>query len=257
MLKYLGSSCDEAGTVVLLHAFPLSAAMWEPQRTFLESSGYRVIAPHVYGFDGSPSKPGWSMDDYARDLAALLDTLGCRKATIVGLSMGGYQSFAFWRLHPEMTSSLVLCDTRANADAPEARAQRMEFRRAVEKNGSGEAAERMVPNFFDRNTAASHPELMSEAREMIVRQPAEAISEAMRAIAERPDSTGRLPGISCPVLLLNGAGDVVTTPETAASMHAAIPGSKLEILPGAGHLSNLEQPALFNRFLLEHLESLK
>jgi non-heme chloroperoxidase len=78
----------------------------------------------------------------------------------------------------------------------------------------------------------------------------------MRAIAERPDSTGLLPTISCPVLILNGSEDSVTTPETATSMHAMIPGSRLEILPGAGHLSNLEQPALFNNLLLEHLKSL-
>lgn len=256
MLKYLGSDRGEAATVVLLHAFPLSAAMWEPQIAFLESSGYRVIAPHVYGFDGSPSQPGWGMDDFARDLAVLLDALDCKMATVVGLSMGGYQAFAFWRLYPEMTSSLVLCDTRANADAPEALAHRMEFRRAVEEKGSGEAADRMVPNFFDRNTVALHPELASAAREIIVRQPAEAISEAMRAIAERPDSSGLLHEISCPVLILNGSGDVVTTPETAAAMHAAIPASKLELLPDAGHLSNLEQPDLFNRFLLEHLKRL-
>jgi non-heme chloroperoxidase len=255
MLKFIGSAHGDAGTVVLLHAFPLSASMWEPQIDFLETAGYRVIAPHVYGFDGSPSKPGWSMDEYAHDLATLLDSLGCEKVTIVGLSMGGYQAFAFWRLFPERLASLVLCDTRANADAPEARTQRMEFRRAVEENGSGEAADRMVPNFFDRDAVESRSGLASKARGIIVRQPAEAISEAMRAIAERPDSSGLMPQITCPVLIMNGAGDVVTTPETAASMQAAIPGSRLELISGAGHLSNLEQPDLFNRLLLTHLKS--
>ena len=253
MLKYLGQGGGEKGTVLLLHAFPVSASMWEPQIAALEAAGYGAIAPHVHGFDGSPAKPGWSMEEYAGELCALLDAVGCRKVTVVGLSMGGYQAFAFWRLFPGRMASLVLCDTRANADAPEAKAMRMEFRKAVEAEGSREAANRMVPNFF---SPKSQPELAAGAREVIERQPAGAISEAMRAIAEREDSTELLPGITCPVLILNGADDVVTTPETAAAMHAAIPGSRLEIIPDAGHLSNLEQPYLFNRLLLEHLASL-
>ena len=258
MLNFTGSAGGDAGTVVLLHAFPVSAAMWEAQTACLRESGYGVIAPNVYGFDGTPGKPGWSMDDYAHDLARLLDSIGCTgKVTIVGLSMGGYQAFAFYRLYREKTASLVLCDTRANADSPEAGAQRMEFRKAVEKNGSGEAADRMLPNFFTKEASISNPELILKTREMILRQPADAISEAMRAIAERPDSTALLPEIACPVLIMNGSEDTVTTPETAASMHTLIPGSRLELLADASHLSNIEQPALFIQLLLEHLESLK
>ncbi len=254
MLNYEGSgSRGDQGTVLLLHAFPVSAAMWKPQIEFLEAAGYGVVAPHVFGFEGSPARLGWSMDEYAAELAALLDARGIDKVTVAGLSMGGYQAFAFWRLYPARTASIVLCDTRANADAPEAYALRMEFRKAIEEHGAPEAANRMVPNFFSSQAGA---ELADTARKIIERQSASAISEAMRAIAERPDSTGLLGHISCPVLILNGDADVVTTPETAAAMQAQIPGSKLEIIPEAGHLSNLEQPARFNSLLLEHLKSL-
>ncbi|NTU68762.1 MAG: alpha/beta fold hydrolase [Chlorobiaceae bacterium] len=256
MLKYLGDAGGEAGTVLLLHAFPLSAAMWEPQVSALQAAGYGVVAPHVYGFDGSPSRPGWSMEEYAQDLCALLDSLGCGKVTVVGLSMGGYQAFAFWRLLAERTASIVLCDTRANADGPEALVQRQEFRKVVEKNGPAEAAARMVPNFFAPRTYGSQPELVSRVSDMILRQPAADISEAMRAIAERPDSISLLPAITCPVLCINGESDIVTPVITASDMHASIPGSKLELLPDAGHLSNLDQPDLFNRLLLAHLKSL-
>jgi len=230
--------------------------MWEPQIPVLQEAGFSVIAPHVYGFDGSPLRIGWNMVDYAHDLARLLDSLSIGKVTIAGLSMGGYQAFAFFRLYPERTASIILCDTRANADAPEAHSQRMEFCRAVEANGPSEAADRMIPNFFAARTYESNPDLVSKTRQMIIRQPASAISDAMKAIAGRADSIGLLPEIPCPVLIMNGVEDRVTTPETAASMHAMIPGSKLEILPDAGHLSNLEQPDLFNRLLLEHLKSL-
>lgn len=256
MLKYEGSARGDAGTVVLLHAFPVSAAMWEPQVAFLEAEGYGVIAPHVYGFDGSPAKPGWNMHDYASDLASLLDSLGCEKVTVAGLSMGGYQAFAFWKQFPERVASLVFCDTRANADAPEAKAQRMEFCKAVERDGAGEAAKRMLPNFFARHTCEANPELVSRVQQMILRQPADAISQAMMAIANRPDSTELLPAITCPVLFINGESDVVTTTMTASDMQSGTPGSKLEIIPDAGHLSNLDQPDLFNRILLDHLKSL-
>ncbi|NTW51340.1 MAG: alpha/beta fold hydrolase [Chlorobiaceae bacterium] len=256
MLTYSGSTAGPAGAVLLLHAFPVSGAMWEPQVTALEEAGFSVVAPDVYGFDGSPARIDWDMEDYCHALTRLLDSLGIDKVSIVGLSMGGYQAFAFYRLYPERTRSIVLCDTRANADTPEAYAQRMVFCRAVEANGPMEAAGRMVPNFFAAGTYESNPELVRKTREMIIRQPALAISDAMKAIAGRADATWLLPEIKCPVLIMNGIEDRVTTPETAASMHALIPGSRLEILPDAGHLSNLEQPELFNRLLLEHLKSL-
>jgi 3-oxoadipate enol-lactonase len=256
VLTFTGSAGGNAGNILLLHAFPVSAQMWEPQLAPLGESGYRVIAPVVYGFDSSPSRPGWSMDDYARDLARLIEALGWKSATVVGLSMGGYQALAFYRLYPELIASLVLCDTRANADTPEVLAGRQAFRKAVMEKGAEEAAARMVPNFFAKESYSSNQPLVEKTRESIVRQMPEEISEAMRAIAGRGDSTELLTEIACPTLIVCGMNDTVTPPEIATTMHALIPGSKLELIPEAGHLSNLEQPAIFNGILLEHLRSL-
>jgi 3-oxoadipate enol-lactonase len=256
MLTFTGAAGGDAGNVLLLHAFPVSAEMWEPQIAPLAESGYRVIAPAVYGFESTPSRPGWSMDDYARDLARLIEALGWSSATVVGLSMGGYQAMAFYRLYPELTASLVFCDTRANADSPEVLAGRQAFRKAVMEKGAEEAAARMVPNFFAKETYASNQPLVEKTRESIVRQAPDDISEAMRAIAEREDSTELLTEIACPTLIICGMDDTVTPPEIATTMHALIPGSKLELIPEAGHLSNLEQPAMFNGILLDHLRSL-
>jgi 3-oxoadipate enol-lactonase len=256
MLTFTGAAGGDAGNVLLLHAFPVSAEMWEPQLAPLAESGYRVVAPYVYGFDSSPSRPGWSMEDYARDLARLVEALGWSSTTVVGLSMGGYQALAFYRLYPELVDSLVLCDTRANADTPQAFSVRQEFRKAVMEKGAEEAAARMVPNFFAKESYASNQSLVEKTRESIVRQAPEEISEAMRAIAERKDSTELLTEIACPTLIINGMEDIVTTTEVAAEMHALIPGSKLELIPEAGHLSNLDQPAMFNGILLEHLRGL-
>ena len=239
--------------ILFLHAFPLSAEMWQPQIEVLGAAGYTVIAPNSFGIDGSPEKEGWTFTDYAHELAKLLDSRRVEKATIVGLSMGGYQAFEFYRLYPRKTASLVLCDTRAEADAPEARSAREEFIRAIEACGAEEAARRMIPNYFTAGSSVEKPELAAEAAMMIKKQSATVINAAMRAIMMRSDATPLLAAIDCPVLVLCGAADKLTTPETAESIHALIPASQLRLIAGAGHISNMEQPEAFSSALLDHL----
>ncbi|MGB0131959.1 alpha/beta fold hydrolase [Chlorobium sp.] len=240
-------------TVVLLHAFPLSAAMWDAQLMALEEAGIAAIAPNAYGIEGSPEKTDWTFEEYARDISAMLDEAGCGKVTVAGLSMGGYQAFAFYRLYPERTASLVLCDTRAEADAPEAARQRQEFIEAVETKGPGEAVKRMMPNYFSPATYTADPSLVERAAAMITCQSPAAITSAMKAIMKRADSTALLSGITCPVLVLNGSEDRLTTPETARSIAEGIAGSRLEMIADAGHLANMEKPEAFNHALLEHI----
>lgn len=260
MLTYLGANSaacpNKSHAVLFLHAFPLSAGMWRPQLQTLGDAGFTVIAPNAYGINGSDEKENWTFTGYAHETAALLESLHIERATVVGLSMGGYQAFEFYRLYPGKTASLVLCDTRAEGDAPEARSMREEFIHAVENAGAGEAERRMIPNFFTAGTYTMKPELVEEAGEMIRKQPAEVITAAMRAIMMRSDATPLLASIRCPVLVLNGDEDRVTTPETAAVISARIPGSQLLLLSGAGHLSNMEQPEAFNRALLDHIENI-
>ncbi|TLU87722.1 MAG: alpha/beta fold hydrolase [Chlorobium sp.] len=260
MLTYLEANTAKSGVkkhaILFLHAFPLSAAMWKPQIEALGAAGYTVIAPNSFGIDGSPEQEGWTFTDYAHELATLLDSLQVEKTTVVGLSMGGYQAFEFYRLYPEKIASLVLCDTRAEADAPAARSARADFISAVEMKGAKEAAGRMIPNYFSAGTDTIRPELVAQAEEMITKQSPAVINGAMRAIMARFDATSLLDAITCPVLVLNGEEDRLTTKETAESIHAHIPGSQLRLLARAGHISNMEQPEAFNRALLEHLSSL-
>jgi len=261
MLSYQGANLTEngieKGVVLLLHAFPLSAAMWRPQLEALGSAGYAVVAPNAYGIAGSGEREGWSFTDYAHELATLLETLNIERATVVGLSMGGYQAFEFYRLYPGKTASLVLCDTRAEADAPAARSVREEFIGAVEAGGAEEAARRMIPNYFTAESSISKPELIAEVAAMIHEQSATVINAAMRAIMKRRDATPLLASIHCPVLILNGKEDKLTTPETAESMHTLTAGSQLLMLGGAAHISNMEQPQAFNSALLAHLEEVR
>jgi 3-oxoadipate enol-lactonase len=260
MLTYLSANITESSkskhAVLLLHAFPLSAAMWKPQIQALGDAGYTVIAPNSYGIEGSEERESWNFTDYAHELAALLDSLGIERVTIAGLSMGGYQAFEFYRLYPDRTASLVLCDTRAENDAPQAKTNREEFISAVEERGAGEAAGRMIPNYFSTSTYTEKPELAEEAGAMIGKQSAKVINAAMRAIMTRNDSTLILTGIHCPVLVMVGAEDKLTTKETAAAISTQIADSRLLVLEGAGHISNLEQPEAFNKALLEHVEKL-
>ncbi len=260
MLTYLQANTAKSGmekhAILFLHAFPLSAAMWQPQIEVLGKAGYTVIAPNSFGIDGSPEQESWTFTDYANELASLLDSLKVERATVVGLSMGGYQAFEFYRLYPGKTISLVLCDTRAEADAPAALSAREEFISAVERKGAGEAAGRMIPNYFTNNTYTMRPDLAAQAEAMITKQSPAVINAAMRAIMTRSDATSLLSAIDCPVLVLNGEEDKLTTKETAESIHARIPGSQLRLLAGAGHISNLEKPEAFNRALLDHLVTL-
>lgn len=245
-------NADREG-VLFLHAFPLSAAMWGPQLRALEKEGIRAVAPNAWGIEGSPARSGWDFEGYADELARLMDGLGMERATVVGLSMGGYQAFEFLWRHPEKVRSLVLSDTRPEADAPEAAAARADFIAAVEEKGTGEAARRMVPNYF---SAGAPERLASEAEAMITSQRAEAVTSAMRAIMGRRNSTPMLGTVTCPTLVLCGENDRLTPPETARSMQESIPGARLDIIAGAGHIANLEQPEAFNALLLRHLRSL-
>jgi len=246
-----------AHAIIFLHAFPLSAGMWQLQIEALRSAGYPAIAPNSFGIEGSPEKEGWSFTDYAHELAGLLDALKIQQVTVVGLSMGGYQAFELYRLYPEKIASLVLCDTRAEADTPAARSNRQEFILAVENNGAPEAAARMIPNYFASTTYTERAELVAQVAAIINKQSAAVINDAMRAIMMRRDASPSLASVNCPVLVLNGEEDKLTTKETAAGIHASIPGSTIRILAGAGHISNMEQPEAFNRALLEHIKEVR
>ncbi len=261
MLRYQSTNLTTSGTakhtILLLHAFPLSASMWQLQIKALGDAEYTVIAPNAFGIEGSEERERWTFTDYAHELAGLLESLKVERATVVGLSMGGYQAFEFYRLYPGKTASLVLCDTRAEADTPAARKAREEFIRAVEAEGSEEAAKRMIPNYFTTDTYTTRPELVAEATAMIKKQSAEVINGAMRAILMRSDATPLLATIKCPVLVLNGKEDKLTTAETAENMHTLISGSELRLLSGAGHISNMERPEAFSSALLDHIEEVR
>ncbi|RNA65458.1 alpha/beta fold hydrolase [Prosthecochloris sp. ZM_2] len=259
MLTYTGVHLDNIArdgyAVLLLHAFPLSSAMWVEQLGALFRYHVPTLAPNVYGVEGSDPHHPWTFREYIGEVVALLEELGIGKVTVAGLSMGGYQAFELYRQAPDKIRSMVLCDTRSEADTPEALENRWAFIEAVTANGPEEAVEAMLPKVFALPPEESSPVMVETFSSIVMHQSGEAIAAAMRAIAERPDSTGMLADISCPVTLITGKEDRLTPPELARSMQRKIAGSELHLIDNAGHLSNMEQPRAFNELLLGHLEA--
>jgi pimeloyl-ACP methyl ester carboxylesterase len=242
-----------AGTLVLLHAFPLSSAMWEPQLAAAPAS-WRVVAPDLAGFGASfPHPPGATIDDDARDVVALLDQLGVEQAVVGGLSMGGYIALALGRLAPGRLRGLVLADTRADADSEEIRRGRLQMLRTLETGGTASVVESMLPRLLGETTRRTRAEIVERVREIGSAQTVDGVSAATRKLMGRPDSTALLPGFDFPVLVVVGDEDVIAGRDVAWAMRARIPGGELAILEGAGHLSNLEAPEGFNQALFGFL----
>jgi pimeloyl-ACP methyl ester carboxylesterase len=243
--------------VVLLHAFPQSRAMWAPQVDVL-SKTHRVIAPDFRGF-GESDAPLWhyQLDQFADDVAGLLDYLSIQRAVLAGLSMGGYTLFAFYRKHAARVKGLVLADTRAQPDTQEGRAGRFAMAQTAYTKGAGAIADVMLPKLLSPVALQTKPELVRQVRAAIEQTQISGIAGALMAMAERPDSVPLLAQIACPTLVITGELDGPTPPADGRLMAGTIPGARLEIIPGAGHLSNLEQPDAFNRALQLFLQSLE
>lgn len=241
--------CLEAGAgwpVLLIHAFPLTADMWRPQ---LERApeGWRYLAPDVRGFGASPlGSPRPTIDDYAADMESLLDALEIESASIGGLSMGGYITFALHRRAPERFTSIVLADTKAEADTAQGRENRRAMSALVRAEGVGAVADTMLPKLM---SGQADPQLVRTVRRLIERNTADGIDAALHAMMDRPDSTPDLPRMAVPVLVIVGGEDVLTPPADSERIRSACPRSQLVVLPGAGHVSNVEAPEAFSKAL--------
>jgi 3-oxoadipate enol-lactonase len=252
-LRYLeavpGSADRPRGTLLLLHAFPLNARMWEGQLGLAET-GWRVIAPQLRGVDGGAGDPpAASVDDYAGDVIDLLDALHVTQAVVGGLSMGGYVAFALLRLAARYVQGLILADTRSQADTPEGVAGRTRLLQLVQDRGPSAVADEMIPKLLGETTRKTRPAVEARVRSLALASSTDAIAGAIRALMTRPDATPLLSTIHVPTLILVGDEDTLTPPAAAEAMHRAIAGAELVRIPQAGHLSNLERPELFTAAL--------
>jgi len=249
-------ACEVGGAgpaVLLLHAFPLGLAMWDPQAAALAGS-HQVVRFDARGFGGSPPGDGLlTMERIADDAAGVLDRLGIPSAAVVGLSMGGYAAFAMVRRHPERLRALVLADTRAGADSPEARANRAAQAEKVRREGGRAIADAVLPKLLGAASHRERPELVARVRQIIEANPARGITDALAGLAARADSTPTLREIRVPTLVVVGEEDAITPPAEAEILQRGIAGSALAAIPRAGHLSSMENPDEFNRALRSFL----
>lgn len=243
--------------VLLLHAFPLHSGQWEQQVEALKGR-YRLITPDLRGFGGSdaPEDPNaYSMDAFADDANAVLEDLGLDKVTLVGLSIGGYISFAFWRKYRDKVGALVLADTKAEADPPEGKEKRTTQQKQVKSEGTAGLIDALTGALISETTRNSKPDVVDRLRKLMDNPPAGFIG-ALEAMKNRPDSSGDLASIDVPTLVVVGEADGVTPPEAARALHERIGGSRLVVIPEVGHLSNLESPEAFTSALNEFLGGL-
>jgi 3-oxoadipate enol-lactonase len=228
-------------TLVLLHAFPLDRRMWRHTAASL-AGAHQVIAVDLRGFGESPlSAEPFSIADLADDVAGLLDTMGVARAAVCGLSMGGYVALAFAARHAARLDALILADTKAGPDTPEARKGRAEAIALVDAEGVGAYLDKQIPRLL---APSAPPALRAQVHALGDQRP-QAVTAGLAALRDRPDRQPELAAIRCPTLVIVGAEDGLTPPAEARAMADAIAGARLVEIPGAGHLSNLEAPEAF------------
>ncbi len=245
-----------AGTpVVFVHGFPFSLEMWRGQIDAVSAEGFRALAYDIRGHGMSDVGDGqYTIESHVDDLFALLDHLKIGKAAIVGLSMGGYIALRAMEREQGRFSAAVLCDTKSEADNDEGKIRRAASARAVKIDGSTAYAAVYVKSMFTSETFSANPGIVERVQQVIAHTPPLSIAGTIIALAARTDTTGSLGAIAIPTMILVGEKDTVTPLLSSQSMQSRIRGAELHIVPGAAHLSNLENPSFFNDKLVKFLK---
>ncbi len=222
--------------LVLVHGYPLDHTIWEPLVPYLEKD-FDLILPDMRGFGESEALIGsFGMAEHAATIAALLDSLGIWQTFIAGHSMGGYIALAFVRAYPQRTLGLGLVASQVLADPPERKAGRYQEAQDILAHGVQNVAEGMSGKL------TADPGLQARLKALILRQRPEGLAAALRAMADRPDSSTLLPGASFPIVLVHGLADGLIPVERARSVKATVPVAHLVEIPDVGHMPMVEKP---------------
>jgi pimeloyl-ACP methyl ester carboxylesterase len=240
--------------VVLLHPFPVNHEFWLPVAEAL-GTRYRVILPDLRGHGDSGVGEGpATMEKHAADIACVMDDAGVGRAPLIGVSIGGYILFEFWRKHRGRVAALGLCNTKAPADGPEARAGRLQAANDVLDRGTEPFFEGMILKVMAKTTREMRPDLVEGALHMMRKMSPEDVAQVQRGMAVRPDSVETLKTINVQVLLVTGDEDIMTGVNEAELMRQHISGSQMKVIPKAGHYSPWEQPDEASRLLRQFLD---
>lgn len=241
--------------IVLLHALPLSASMWDAPRRVLDRHGYHTLAPDQRGFGGQPlGADAPSLDLVADDLARLLHAQRIPRAVIAGSSMGGYVAMTFLRRHRERVAGLALLASRAAADSAQARAAREQFAARIrDEHLRPKLLAATVPSLLGATTRKQQPALLSRLHAHAGAAPPAAVAWAQRAIAARPDSFDVLRATQTPAIVIAGSEDELVGLDEANAAASALPCGRLIPIENAGHLPPLETPDRVAAALLDLL----
>jgi len=242
--------------VVLLHPFPAHHEFWMPVAQSL-ASRYRLVLPDLRGHGESGVGEGpATMAKHAADVAHVMDDARVGRAPLIGVSIGGYLLFEFWRQHPDRVAALGLCNTKAPADSTEARAARLQAANDVLDRGTEPFLHSMISRLLGKTTFETRPDMVDGALRMMRQMSPEDIAQVQRGMAERPDSIDTLKNINVPALLVTGDEDILTGINEAELMRRHIAGSHLRVIPKAGHYSPWEQPEEAFKIIRHFLDGL-
>lgn len=251
VVNYTDQGADDAPVIIFIHGFPLNKTMWDNQMNALKEV-YRIISYDIRGHgDSEIGYDDFSIKLFATDLLLLMDALKIEKASLCGLSMGGYIALNAIENHPECFDALVLCDTNCIADPPVVKQKRLNTIESIRDFGMERYVDDSIVHLFAPESFTTHQEVVSEVKEMMLNTSEQSLSKTLLALSQRKATCSKLPEITIPVLFLVGEEDVITPPEASELMHEKIKNSTLHIIKQAGHLSNLENPEVFN----EHLKA--
>lgn len=252
--------------VLLLHGYPFDRSMWRGQIEVLSAKGFRAVAPDLRGLGETSDKLKFvapedqrqaearrtnTMDDMARDAAALLDELKVNETVVCGLSMGGYVAFEFAKLFPAKVRGLILAGTRAPADNEKEKQGRLAQIEQMLAEGMAPIAEATLPKLLAPRTLSEKPEVVARTREMILKADPRGAAAAQRGMAARRDYSEDLAEIRVPTLIMVGREDPIRPVADSEFMQRGIRDSRLEIIEDAAHMTNLEQPEVFNKTLMD------
>ncbi len=240
--------------IIFIHGFPFDKSMWNLQKEFFKSR-FRVITYDIRGYGKSTNSGIASIDIYANDLIALIESLNLKKVIACGLSMGGYILLNAVSRFPEKFQAMILADTQCVADTPEVMEKRMNAIRQIERDGLDDYAKSFVGNVFSKDSLVNRIQAVEDIHRVILSTQASAITGTLNALAHRSETCSSLEKINMPVLILCGREDAITPVAQAEFLNNRIKNSVLHIIGNAGHLSNLEQPDDFNRYILDFLSA--
>jgi 3-oxoadipate enol-lactonase len=242
--------------VVLLHPFPVNHEFWLPAAEPL-GARYRVILPDVRGHGDSDAGEGpATMAKHASDLARVMDAAEVGRAPLIGISIGGYILFEFWRRFRGRVAALGLCNTKAPADNAEGRAARLAAADDVMERGTEPFFEMQAQRLMGKTTHEARPDLVEGALRMMRKMSPADVAQVQRGMAERPDSVDTLKTINVPTLVITGNEDLLTGVNEAELMHRQITGSQMRVIPKAGHYSAWERPDEMTHLLRQFLDAL-